>query len=58
VVSLEPEALKIEGRPLLDELPGRLGRTALDRNNDGNAGPRRVLGPEPSEQLGELAEQA
>jgi hypothetical protein len=57
VVSLEPDTLEIERRPFLDEPPGRLGRAALDRNNDGNTGPRRVLGPEPSEQVGELAEQ-
>jgi CBS domain-containing protein len=37
---------------------GRLGRAPRDRNNDGNARPRRPLGPEPSEQIGELAEQA
>src|SRR6266508_3664766 len=58
VVSLEPQALKVEGRPLLDELAGRFGRATLDRNNDRNAGPRRPLGPEASEQIGELAEQA
>ena len=58
MVLLEVQTLQVEGRPLLDELPGRLGCAALDRNNDGNAGPRRPLGPEPSEQIGELAEQA
>src|SRR6266571_113883 len=58
VVSLEPQALKVEGRPLLDQLPGRFGAATLDRNNDGNAGPRRPLGPEPSEQIREFAEQA
>src|SRR6266487_4685292 len=58
VVSLEPQALDVEGRPLLDEAPGRLGRATPDRNNDGNARPRGALGPEPSEQIGELAEQA
>src|SRR6266568_4380039 len=36
----------------------RLGRAVPDRNNHGNARPRRPLGPEPSEQIGELAEQA
>src|SRR6266536_2761349 len=58
VVSLEPQALDVEGRPLLDEPPGRLGRAAPDRNDDGNARPRRPLGAEPSEQIGELAKQA
>src|SRR6266487_3842295 len=58
VVSLEPQALDVEGRPLLDEPLGRLGRAAPDRNNDGNARPRRPLGPEPREEIGELAEQA
>ena len=58
VVSLEPQALNVEGRPLLDEPPSRLGRAPPDRNNDGNAGPRRLLGAEPSEQIGDLAEQA
>jgi hypothetical protein len=58
VVSLEPQALDVEGRPLLDEPPGRLGRAAPDRNNDGNACPRRPLGAEPREQIAELAEQA
>src|SRR6266536_6004446 len=58
VVSLEPQALDVEGRPLLDEPPGRLGRAAPDRNNDGNARPRRPLGAEPGKQIGELAEQA
>jgi hypothetical protein len=58
VVSLEPQALNLEGRPLLDESPGRLGGAALDRHNDGNAGPRRPFRPEPREQIGELAEQA
>src|SRR6266496_1557493 len=58
VVSLEPQTLDVEGRPLLDEPPSRLGRAAPDRNNDGNARPRRPLGPEPGEQIGELTEQA
>src|SRR6266542_1801010 len=58
VVSLEPQALDVEGRPLLDEPPGRLGRATPDRNNNGNARPRRPLGAEPREEIGELAEQA
>jgi hypothetical protein len=58
VVSLEPQTLNVEGRPLLDEPPSRLGRAPPDWNNDGNAGPRRLLGAEPSEQIGDLAEQA
>src|SRR6266511_3080941 len=58
VVSLEPQTLDVEGRPLLDEPPGRLGRAAPDRNNDGNARPRRPLGAEPREEIGELAKQA
>jgi len=58
VVPLEPHALKVEGRTLLNQLPGRLGAATLDRNNHGDAGPRRPLCPEPREQIGELAEQS
>src|SRR6266536_126617 len=58
VVSLEPQALDVEGRPLLDEPPGCLGRAAPDRNNHCNARPRRPLGTEPREQIAELAKQA
>jgi len=58
VMSLEPQALKLEGRSGPSATSRRLGRTALDRNNHGDAGPRRPLGPEASEQIGELAEQA
>jgi hypothetical protein len=57
VVPLEPHALEVKGRPLPDEPPSRLGRAPPDRDNDGNARARRVLGPEPSEQIGELAQQ-
>src|SRR6266545_2368275 len=55
VVSLEPQTLDVEGRPLLDEPPSRLGGTELDRDNDGHARPRRALGAEPGKQIGELA---
>src|SRR6266516_3402447 len=58
VVSLQPQALDVEGRPLLDEPPSRLSRAALDRNDHGDACARRSLGPEPREQIGEFAEQA
>src|SRR6266480_2198384 len=58
VVSLEPQTLDVEGWPRLDEPPRRLGRAAPDRNNDGNAGPRRPLGAEAREEIGELAQQA
>src|SRR6266542_5168485 len=58
VVPLESQALNVEGRALLDEPPGRLGRAPPDRNNHRNARPRRPLGPEAREQIGELAEQA
>ena len=57
VVPLEPQGLDVEGRPLLDEPPGRLGRATPDWNNNGNACPRRPLGAEPREWIPELAEQ-
>src|SRR5215211_4477884 len=57
VVPLEPERLELERRPLRDEPPSLLGTAALDRHNDGHARPRHALGPEPCEQLSDLAEQ-
>src|SRR6266511_1210905 len=53
-----PRRSTSKGGPLLDEPPGRLGRATPDRNNNGNARPRRPLGAEPREEIGELAEQA
>src|SRR6266511_4629896 len=58
VVSLEPQVLDLEGRALLDELARRRGCAAPERNNDRNACPRHMLGPEPSEELVEFANQA
>jgi hypothetical protein len=57
VVSPESQLLEIEGWPLLDQSPSRLGRTTSNRDNHGHARTRGVFGAEPSEQICDLAEQ-
>jgi hypothetical protein len=57
VVLQKPELLEVERRPLVDEASSGLGPAGFDGDNHGNAGTGVLLGPEPSQELGNLAQE-
>ena len=58
VVTFESKVLDLERRSLFDQVARRFSCAPFDRNDDRNKRPRHVLGPESSEELVQLSDQA
>jgi hypothetical protein len=58
VVSLDPQLLDVERRPLVDEPSRFLDSVAPDRHNHSDACSSRMFSPEVSKEISELADEA